>query len=130
MADMSVWWETCPMDEPTDEFVRRLKQRIEADKSLTPAGLAKRAGLDNSAIRSLLAGRAKSPKFSTVMRVVEALDTTLEEFMGDAKTEAEQDILRLIGRMHERERLQLLGFAKALASEQSMAPPAGDEEIQ
>lgn len=103
-----------PPDERTLEFLRRLRDRIESDPKLTPTSLALMAGLDNSAIRSFLSGRAKSPKLSTVNRIMAALGTTYEEFMGNPKTPEERDILRLVAELPVTERLQLLGFAKAL----------------
>ena len=110
MDYLRAWSVNAPMYEPDDEFVRRLKKRIDEDPDLTPAGLAVRAGLDNSAIRSLLAGRAKSPRFSTVVKIMDALGTTLEEFMGEPRSKAERDILNLLSQMPDDERLQLLGL--------------------
>lgn len=128
MAKILLWSVNRPMYEPDDEFVRRLKERIESDPDLTPSGLALKAGLDNSAIRSLLVGRAKSPRFSTVIKIMDALGTTLEEFMGDPRTPAERDILDLVSRMPADQRMQLLGFAKALSARPDPAPTEDPEE--
>lgn len=65
-------------------FAERLRQVIDADPELTEAGLAVKAGLDNSAIRSLMSGRVKNPRFDTAIKICRALGTTVEDFMSGA----------------------------------------------
>lgn len=95
-------------------FAEKLKAVIDADPNLTPAGLAKMAGLDNSAVRSILSGRAKNPRLDTAMKICAALGTTLEEFMGSPQTPEERDIARLISQLTVEERRQLIGYGQAL----------------
>ena len=119
----------CPVT--ADTFVERLRRRIESDPELTPAGLAIRAGLDNSAIRSLLVGRAKNPRWDTVEAICTALGTTVVEFMSDPQTEEEARILRLLGRLTVEEQLRLLGYGDRLLEERDRAPgPAPQADLQ
>ena len=106
------------MGMSSESFVERLRRRIESDPSLTPAGLAVKAGLDNSAIRSLLAGRAKNPRWDTVEAICRALGTTVAEFMSDPETEEERRILRLLSQLTVDEQLRLLGYGDRLLEEQ------------
>ena len=106
----------------SESFVERLRRRIESDPELTPAGLAVRAGLDNSAIRSLLAGRARNPRWDTVEAICRALGTTVAEFMSDPETEEERRILHLLGQLTVEEQLRLLGYGDRLLEEQDRAP--------
>jgi transcriptional regulator with XRE-family HTH domain len=69
---------------PDRTFAERLRRIIDADPDLTVAGLAVRAGLDNSALRSLLSGKSKNPRLDTAMKVCAALGTTLEDFLSGA----------------------------------------------
>ena len=106
-------------------FAERLQRVIDDDPSLTPAGLAVKAGLDNSAIRSILSGRIKHPRLDTAIRICEALGTTLEEFMGSAQTSEEREILRLLTRLSADRRRQLLGYGQALADEEDRSRREG-----
>lgn len=115
-----------------DTFVERLRRRIDSDPELTPAGLAVKAGLDNSAIRSLLAGRAKNPRWDTVEAICTALGTTVVEFMSDPQTEEEARILRLLGRLTVAEQLRLLGYGDRLLEERDRVPgpaPRADPQV-
>jgi len=65
-------------------FVDILEKRIEADPSLTAAGLAKRAGLDNSTIRTMIRDR-RSPRIDTALKICQALGETVESFMSQSR---------------------------------------------
>ena len=106
------------------EFARRLRARIESDPSLTVAGLAISAGLDNSTLRGLLSGKATTPRLSTMEKVCAALGTTVDEFMAPERTDEEREILRLVSLLSEPLRRQLLGYAQALADEEGPLRPA------
>ena len=106
----------------SESFVERLRRRIESDPDLTPAGLAVKAGLDNSAIRGLLTGKAKNPRWDTVEAICRALGTTVAEFMSDPETEEERRILRLLAQLTVEEQLRLLGYGDRLLEEQDRAP--------
>ena len=97
------------------EFVTRLARYLDEHPEETPAGLAIRAGLDNSAIRSLLSGRAQGPRLETAMKICAAIGTTIEEFMGQPRSAEERDILRLLSQLPVELRQRLLGYAEALS---------------
>jgi len=103
------------------KFIERLRQRIDTSSELTAAGLARQAGLDNSAIRSLLSGKAKNPRWDTIEKICHALGETVEEFMADPQTEEERDILRLISLLPSDLRRQLIGYGQALLDAQDDA---------
>lgn len=111
-------------------FAERLRLAIQNDPNLTEAGLAVRAGLDNSTIRQLLAGKTKNPRVDTAMKICAALGTTIEEFMGSPRNEEERDILRLVSQLPVHLRRQLLGYGQALADtqDQVLLPPPKAEE--
>ncbi len=112
-----------------NDFARRLKARIDNDPTLTEAGLAVRAGLDNSTIRGMLAGRAKNPRLDTMQKICAALGTTVQDFMRADQTPEEREILRLVAQLSEPLRRQLLGYAEALAAGQALPaePPKAAE---
>lgn len=103
-------------------FIERLRQTIDQSPDITAAGLASKAGLDNSAIRSLLSGKAKNPRWDTIEKICAALDVSVEEFMADPKTEEERDILRLVSQLPVDLRRQLIGYGQALLDAQDDAP--------
>lgn len=96
------------------KFVDRLRQRIEEDDDLTPAGLAKRAGLSNATIRQLLSGKNETPTLRTAQKICAALGTTVEVFMSEARTEEEREIVRLVHQLPTPLLRQLLGYGQAL----------------
>lgn len=123
------------MSEPT--FAERLQRVIDSDPNLTVAGLAVKAGLDNSALRSLLSGRVKNPRLDTAIKVCAALGTTLEDFMSGAyeagrvpaDTEA-QRIRSLLSQLSPRERRLLITYGEGLRDAHgidSEEPFEGDE---
>jgi transcriptional regulator with XRE-family HTH domain len=116
-------------------FAERLQQIIDIDPDLTVAGLAVKAGLDNSALRSLLSGRVKSPRLDTAIRVCAALGTTLEDFMTGqmdgsavpADREA-QHIRSLMSQLSPSERRLLITYGEGLrdaAHPDNKEPPEG-----
>lgn len=118
-------------------FAQLLQAVIDADAKLTPAGLAKKAGLDNSAIRSILSGKAKNPRLDTAMKICGALGTTLEDFMSGAFLAdpntidpEEQRIRDLLSQLTIEERRLLLTYGEGLRDAARTAPstPVPDEE--
>jgi transcriptional regulator with XRE-family HTH domain len=97
-------------------FAERLRAAIEADDDLTPAGLATKAGLDNSTIRQLLSGKAVNPRVDTAMKICAALGTTLEEFLGLEYDPVQREIVRLYMQLSAEERRLLLGAAQGIAA--------------
>ncbi|GEM_PF-2347017 len=117
-------------NDPTIEpFLVRLKERIDSDPDLTVSGLAIKAGLDNSAIRNMFSRNYKSLRISTARQICAALGTTLEEFMSEAHTPEEREIVRLVSRLPDHLRRQLLGYGQGLlVSEDQAAPKSGEDE--
>lgn len=119
MVEKAMIKDYFPMSDRT--FAQRLQAVIDSDPELTPAGLAKKAGLDNSALRSLLSGKAKNPRLDTALKVCAALGTTLEDFMSGsfeagrlpADTEA-QRIRFLLSQLSPRERRLLITYGEGL----------------
>lgn len=112
------------------EFIRRLRHRIDTDPTLSAAGLSIAAGLDNSVIRNLFNGKTRNPRPDTMEKICAALGTTVDEFMKPAQSPEEAEIARLVSALPAPLRLQLLGFAKALAAEADQSRPKegeGDE---
>lgn len=110
------------------EFVRRLRHRIDTDPTLSVAGLAVAAGLNNSAIRSLFSGKAKNPRADTMEKICAALGTTVDQFMAPAQSDEEREIVRLVLLLPAPLRRQLLGYAEALAVSLDPAPPKSPED--
>lgn len=109
-------------------FAIKLKSVIDADPNLTAAGLAVKAGLSNAAIRKLLAGNTKNPRMDTARRICAALGTTLEEFMSEAQTSEEKEIVRLVMQLPADLRQKLLGYGQGLLEGVNPAPPEPGED--
>lgn len=105
-------WHNGYMDG--DAFIAKLKARIEADDRLTPSGLAKKAGIDNSTIRKLLSGENTSPRVATAEKICAAMGTTLYDFMGDQPDPLRQEIADLYNQLEPAERRLLLAAARGM----------------
>lgn len=105
-------------------FAEKLRARIDADPDLTEAGLAVKAGLSNAAIRKLLAGNTQNPRMDTAMKICRALGTTVEEFMSEAETPEEHEIVRLVSQLPAHLRQKLLGYGQGLLDAEDPVPPA------
>jgi len=111
-------------------FADRLQKVIDSDPELTAAGLAVKAGLNNSTIRGLLSGRTKNVRVDTANKICKALETTLDKFMSDGQPEEEAEIARLVSQLPEPLRRQLIGYGEALlaAHDQARSKPRADDE--
>ncbi len=98
------------------EFVDILIQRIEQDPTLTEAGLAKRAGLDNSTIRQMIKYR-RNPRIDTAVKICRALGETVESFMAGGQDPAISELLFHLDQLTDAERAFLLGSAKGLIAQ-------------
>jgi transcriptional regulator with XRE-family HTH domain len=103
-------------------FAERLKAVFEADKSLKPASLAVKAGLDNSAIRAIMSGKSQNPRLDTVIKICAALGTTVEAFMSSPQTPEERRIVNLVSQLPVDLRRQLIGYGEALLEQRDQPP--------
>lgn len=55
-------------------------EAILAEKKMTKYALAKKAGLNQNSLIDLKSGKKKDMKFSSVVKIVDALDMSLDEF--------------------------------------------------
>jgi transcriptional regulator with XRE-family HTH domain len=118
-----------PHQEVTEPFLVRLKAVIDEDPALNESNLATKAGLANSTIRKMFRDN-KSPRVSTMRKICAALGTTLEEFMSEAQTAEEKEIVRLVMKLPAPLRQKLLAYGEGLAAAAGQSPQAGDEENQ
>lgn len=114
-------------NEVSEPFLVRLKAVIDADPDLNVSNLAVKAGLANSTIRTMFRDN-KSPRVTTMRKICAALGTTLEEFMSNAQTEDEKEIVRLFAKLPEPLKQQLLGYGRGLAAASGHSPKEDDEE--
>jgi transcriptional regulator with XRE-family HTH domain len=61
-------------------------RNLMAERGLTPRSLSLAAGLNETAVRDIIAGRARFPRYDTILALAEALDTTPAYLMGDEVT--------------------------------------------
>ncbi len=116
--------------ELLEPFLIRLKERIENDDSITAASLSVKAGLSNAAIRHWINGDSRSPTLESARKVCAALGTTLEEFMSEARTAEENEIVRLTMQLPAPLRQKLLGYGQALLDAQDQVQPTSGKEKQ
>lgn len=98
------------------DFVDILIKRIESDPELTEAGLAKKAGLDNSTIRQMIKHR-RNPRIDTAIKICQALGETVESFMSQARDPAVAEILLHLEQLSPKERGLLLAAARGLRAQ-------------
>jgi transcriptional regulator with XRE-family HTH domain len=110
-----------------EPFLMRLKAAIDADPDLNVSNLAVKAGLANSTIRTMFRDN-KSPRVATMRKICAALGTTLEEFMSNAQTEEEKEIVRLFAKLPEPLKQQLLGYGRGLADAADQSRKEEDKE--
>jgi hypothetical protein len=72
----------------TPEWVRNLR-RLMDEQSFNPRSLSLRAGLNAAAVRDMIEGRSRFPRYDTVQALADALSTTPALLMSNGKTGAE-----------------------------------------
>ncbi len=60
-----------------------------AQQDISPRQLSLQAGLNPTAVRDMLSGRARNPRYDTLQAIAKVLDTTPAYLMGDAVTRRE-----------------------------------------
>lgn len=72
----------------TPAWVKNLRRLMEA-QGYNPRSLSLRAGLNATAVRDMLEGRSRFPRYDTAMALAEALNTTPAVLMSDDVLDAE-----------------------------------------
>ena len=72
----------------TPEWVRNLR-RLMDEQGFNPRSLSLRAGLNATAVRDMIEGRSRFPRYDTVQALADALNTTPALLMSSEKTGAE-----------------------------------------
>ncbi|MCG7625563.1 hypothetical protein MHM97_19575 [Epibacterium sp. Ofav1-8] len=70
----------------------------------------------------------KSPRVATMRKICAALGTTLEEFMSNAQTAEEREIVRLFAQLPDPLKQELLGYGRGLAAAADRSRPKGVED--
>lgn len=103
-------------------FVEILRDRIASDPNLTEAGLAVKAGLDNSTIRQMIA-KNRSPRIDTAVKICAALGETVEGFMQQSRDPRTTELLFHLEQLTPEERDLLLAAARGLVARHPAAKP-------
>lgn len=101
---------------PVRTFIEILSDKIDADPDLTEAGLATKAGLNNSTIRQMIKNK-RSPRIDTAMKICRALNTTLEDFFAENTDPVRSELSFLIDQLSDQERGFLLSAAKGIRAQ-------------
>ena len=104
------------------DFVDILIQRIEGDPTLSEAGLAVRAGLNNSTIRQMIKMH-RSPRIDTAIKICRALGETVETFMSKRHDPIMSELLFHLEQLTAEERALLLAAARGLRAPHQQAAP-------
>jgi plasmid maintenance system antidote protein VapI len=107
---------------PMSDFVEILAKRLAADPSLTEAGLAKRAGLDNSTIRQMIKF-GRNPRIDTAIKICRALGETVESFMSQRHDPTMTELLFHLDQLTVEERGLLLAAARGMRAQHPEAKP-------
>jgi transcriptional regulator with XRE-family HTH domain len=75
-------------DTATPEWVRNLR-RLMDEQGFNPRSLSLRAGLNATAVRDMIEGRSRFPRYDTVQALADALNTTPALLMSSDKTGGE-----------------------------------------
>ncbi len=101
-------------------FVEILVRRIEADPDLSEAGLAVKAGLNNSTIRQMIA-KGANPREDTMRKVAAAFGESLETFMAEGRDPRTTRLLHLLEELTPEEQALLTTFATSILAQRQAA---------
>lgn len=102
------------------EFVDILIERLAENPDLTEAGLARKAGLDNSTIRQMIKFR-RNPRVDTALKICHALGETVETFMLQKPDPSMKELLFLLDQLTPAERDLLLAATRGLHAQRRQA---------
>lgn len=97
------------------DFHAKLEKYLAEHPEWNPANLAVAAGLDNSAIRKMLATRS-SPRLDTVEKIAAALGEPVEMFTSDVEPGGLSEIQRLFAQLTPEEQATIRTAIEALAA--------------
>lgn len=108
-----------------------------AQRGLSQRALSRLATLDETAVKQILSGRSRSPRLDTVVRLAEALGTSVSHLIGDRQSDVERysvlagsiDVFRRLGLMTLDEaeaRAVAAAMAEALAQHAADGPHGAD----
>ena len=72
-------------ENTTPAWIKNL-QRLMAEQELNPRSLSLKAGLNATAVRDMVEGRSRFPRYDTAQALAEALGVTAAQLMSDGKT--------------------------------------------
>lgn len=108
-----------------DEFVRMVVSNLSAAidrKQTNPAEVARRAGLNPTAVYDILTGKSRSPKLDTVNKIAAALGVPFSALLTDPKDELlDQELIEALLSMSPDDRRRFLAMARALMSSSASA---------
>lgn len=92
-----------PAPAKTPQWLKTLRQLID-ERGLNPRQLSLQAGLNPTAVRDMLSGRVRHPRYDTLQALARTLGTSPAFLMGDSAIQ--QDINK--GKIQPPEKLELL----------------------
>lgn len=84
----------------SDTFTERINQ-VREQRGLKQADICRATGFSSAQVASLVTGRTKDPKFSTAIKVAQALNVSLD-WLGGLKDTPEVDVPPTLSRSEER----------------------------
>lgn len=93
------------------EFVDTLKWWLENSDDLTPTALARRAGLDKTAVRQMIV-MERSPRIDTAMKICAALGVSLDQFFARDPASKRSALMRQLNQLSDGEVELLLAVAR------------------
>ncbi len=95
-----------PMLE-TPRWIVNLRALMEAQK-LNPRSLSLKAGLNATAVRDMLEGRTRFPRYDTALALSQALNVTPSQLMGGPTDKNEQKMTGRMAHVAQEDNLELL----------------------
>ena len=104
------------------QFHEKLEKYLAEHPKWNPANLATAAGLDNSAIRKMLASRS-NPRIDTIQKIADALGEPVEYFTGGPSPEGLSEIQRLSALLTPEEQAMIKTTVSALVAQRRGVTP-------
>lgn len=112
-----------PMER--DDFVMMVVRNLSAAmarKGTNASEVARRAGLNPTAVYDIISGKSRSPKLDTVNRIADAIGVPFASLLSDPQDdELDQELIEALLGMPAEERRRFLVMARALLSSPAAA---------